>query len=202
MVVLWDTSNDCNHSPGLVFEIEPQYADLRLEIPSYDMNHVLPFREVHSMGIIAFAFCAINPGTETTAARTYIVSVGTLASFSPRIGTAECVPWKEWQHFATPIGHHLAPLRTRIFHSQMLSVHRANSSVRSTSVLRIYDFSFRSRRRKVQQNPSAPLPPYTVQEFPLGANYRTSSFEFTEAGVLVTSVRICAIIRHAETLTW
>lgn len=66
---------------------------------------------------------------------------------------------------------------------KMLDAHPTGDSPGSTPELRIFDFSLRSQRRKQQDDPSAPLPQYTVQRFPLSEEYRGLWFEFTEGGV-------------------
>jgi hypothetical protein len=202
VLMLWDTSNDRSHLPGLVFETGPgdtTSLDLDLGVHDHEMEHALPFCENHSMGLVAFSFRRRE--SSAMGEPTYIIPVGDLVRFTQLMGTVERVPWQDWQRFTTPIGIRWVPSHIYITHSQVLSVHRANSSPRSTSILRIHDFSLRSRRRKVRDDPSVPLPPYTVQEFPLNVRYRSSSFEFTEGGILVASVRIHMIMRHIEALT-
>lgn len=205
MLTLWDSSNDCNlqDPPGLTFELGPDYVGVPdANFRNREVNHVLPFQESPSTGIAALAVLRRHPSSEMAASRTLIIPVKTLANFSLRIGTVERVPWQDWQQFATPTELRQAPSHTHILHSQVLSVRGADDSARSTSVLRVYDFSLRSRRRKVQDDPSALLPPYTVHEFQFDAAYHTSSFDFTEGGILVTSVRIFAILKDARVLTW
>jgi len=186
MLMLWDSSNDYNiqDSPGLMFDPGPNH---RIEVihrnhRNYGTSHDLPFRGSAPLGIAAFT----TYGPTKTATQVMIIPVRTLVSFTHLIGKVEHVPWQDWHQFAVPIG--LFPgLAHRILHSQVLSVHRRNVVPEPTSVLRVYDFSLRSRRRKVKDKPSAPLPPYTVQEISFGAAYYGSAFGFTEGGVFVGS---------------
>lgn len=192
MLMLWDSSNPCNpvDPPGILFEPGPNYvySNVDRNTRNHETNHVLPFRESLSMGITAFVAHTEHPVTKMVIRRVLIIPVKTLVGFARRIGEITYVPWQDWLHFATPIELPPASPHTHILHSQVLSVHETGSAPGSTSILRVWDFSLRSRRREVQNNPSAPLPPYTVQEFPFGADYRNSAFDFTEGGVLATSV--------------
>ena len=203
-LILLDTSTVCGRCPGPIFEIGPPHVAIPcLKGPKYNVHHTQPFRENPSMGIVALVFRDLDPGTETTfGGQMYIIPARTLINFAQRIGTGECVPWRGWQHLAIPLGPFFVPSLSHILHSQVLSIHNAGPSIRSKSVLRVHDFSLRSRRRKVQGDPSEPLPPYTVQEFPLDADYLSSLFKLTESGILVTSVRIYTITKHVRKLTW
>ena len=53
----------------------------------------------------------------------------------------------------------------------------------------------------MQNNPSARFPPYAVPEFTFGADYHHSAFDFTEGGVLITSVKTYVIVLHPKVLT-
>ena len=202
ILMLWDTSNDTPTNSirplGLVLETGPRHVPFSgLSVPRYNMNHELPFRENRSMGIVVFRIC--NPSHELTFIEIYAIPVGTLAKFPP-VGKLE---WSKWQCFATLAGVRPPgpPRLSHILHSWALNVHIPHGSRRSEVILQVYDFSLRSRRRKARDDPSAPFPSYTVQEFPLNPNYRTSSLEFTDSGILVTLVRIYVITRHIEALT-
>ena len=189
-LALWDSSVKYGSwcSPGLTFEAPSSICDraVGLHVRKHGTYHTLPFRENLSKGIAAFAVDS-SEGDLTTR-RTFVVPAEAFASLAPNIGRTECIPWRDWKHLTSPIEGGLHPLWTCVSHSQVLSIHSARRSLDSTSVLRIYDFSLRSRR-KAQCQPSAPLPPYTVQEIPLDANYYHSLFEFTEGGILVSPVR-------------
>jgi hypothetical protein len=200
---LWDSTSTLNPQvqPGLVFELGPDYSlksNHDWDAHDHEMNHALPFRESPSMGITGFTVFTKH---STTAKQLLIFQVRDIVSFAHRIGTIPYVPWQDWLHFATPIELPLTFPHTRILHSQVLDVCRASvSSADPRPILRIWDFSFRSRRQQVQDDPSAPLPPYTTREFPLDVGYRWSKIHMTEGGVLFTRVRIHAIARHAKVL--
>ena len=189
------------HSLGFVLEIKPRYvATPVLGVPKYNLNHEPPFRENRSMGVVVFRIC--NPSNNPATIEIYTVSVGALAKLPP-VGKLE---WSEWQRFATLIetrdnrrdrlrfGYH-------ILHSRALNVHKPHGSRQSKVILQVHDFSLRSRRREARDDPSAPFPSCTVQEFPLDRKYHNASFEFTESGILVTLVRIYMVTRHVEALT-
>ena len=205
MLMLWDSSNPCipEDPPGIIFEPGPNYvySSVDRNTRNHEMNHVLPFRESSSMGITAFVAYTEHPITKMMTRRVLVIPVRTLAGFARRIGEVAYVPWQDWLHFATPIELPTASPCTHILHSQVLSVRETGNAPGSTSILRVWDFSLHSRRRQVQNNPSARLPPYTIREFPFGADYHNSTFDFTEGGVLATTVRIYVISRHAEVLT-
>lgn len=192
--MLWDSSKiPTPRNPfGIDFELGPDYLDYNIKriIYNHEMNHVLPFRESPSMGIVGLHMIRM----------TLIIPVRALVSFARRIGRDDYVPWRDWQHFATPI--ELPPTSTppHILHSQVLSVCRARNPW-SAPTLRVLDFSLRSRRRQPLGDPSAPLPPYIVRESPFYADCDISTFDFTEGGVLATSVRIHVIARHTNVLT-
>lgn len=199
MLMLWDSSkvHTSRDPPGMVFQLGPNYVDddMGPAIRNHEMNHILPFRESPSMGVVGLVVYK-KPMIRSV----LIIPVRTLASFVP--GTrATYVPWQNWLHFATPIELTSVSSLPHILHSQVLSVHGAGGTLGSTSILRVLDFSLRSRRRQVQDDPSAPLPPYTVRESPFDAEYRNSTFDFTEGGVLATSVRIYVIAMHDNVLT-
>lgn len=184
MLMLWDSSTDydLHDSPGLMFGAKPNY---RIDVicrnhRNYGTSHGLPFRGSPPLGITAFT----TYGPTATAPRVLIIPVRALVSFAHLIGKVEYVTWQDWYQFTVPIGHFPGLVR-RILHSQVLSVHRRSSVPVSTSVLRVFDFSLRSRRRKVKDDPSAPLPPYTVQEISFDTAYYGSAFGFTEGGVFV-----------------
>lgn len=192
MLMLWDSSNDGNlqKPPGLIFDSGPDYLAevVGRTLRNYGTSHGLPFHESPHSGIAAFTTYALK----TSVTQVLVIPIRTLVSFAHRIGTVEYVPWQDWLHFAVPIELTQAlvsPSTCGILHSQVLCVHRADNSSEPTSILRVYDFSPHSRRRKVKDDPSVPLPPYTVQEFPFDVEYYGSVFGFTEGGVLVTSVR-------------
>lgn len=199
MLMLWDSSD--THTPrdppGLIFEPGPDYvySSVDQSTSNHETNHALPFRGSPSTGIAGFVVYVDNPIAKMTIRRVLIVPVRTLVSFSRRIGT---VPWQDWLHFATPTPN---SLYTHVLHSQVLSVFGAGESPGSTSILRVLDFSLRSRRRQVQDDPTAPLPPFTILEFPFDADYHNSAFDFTDGGVLVTTVRIYVILRRNKILT-
>jgi len=203
-LMLWDSSNPHNPKdpPGIIFEPGPNsiYSDVHRNARNHETNHVLPFRECPSMGIIALVAHTKHPITGTTIRRTLVIPVGTLASFARRIGEAAYVPWEVWSRFAVPIELNPTAPFAHILHSQVLAVQKVENPLGPTSILRVWDFSLRSRRRQVQSDPSASLPPYTIRVFPLDADYQDSLFDFTEGGVLVTSVRIHVIARHAKVL--
>ena len=161
------------------------------------MNHELPFHQDHSMGIVAFTLRNF-PSSETTFVELYTIPVRTLAKFPP----AGKLEWCEWRHFATSIGNHPIPSHTckHVLYSQGLSVYGPQDTLRLT--LQIYDFSLRSRKRKIQCDPSAPLPPYTVQEFPLDVHRFRPFFDITESGIIVRFVRIYVMTKDVEALTW
>ena len=201
-LVLWDTSNTRTprDPPRLVFEPGPDwvYSSADQNIRSREVNHLLPFRESPSMGIARIVIYAKNPITRLMDRRVLIVPVRTLVSFAHRIGPVTHVPWQDWLHFAT-----LTPVSSspHVLHSQLLSVLGAEDSLGSTSILRVMDFSLRSRRREVQDDPSAPLPLFTVREFPFDADYYYYKFDFTEGGVLTTPARTHVIARQPKILT-
>ncbi|KAF9790597.1 hypothetical protein BJ322DRAFT_1104254 [Thelephora terrestris] len=187
ILILWDSSSDCNlqDPPGLIFEPGPDYVGIPItNFGNCEVHHVLPFYESPSMGIIALAVRRRQSCSEVATIRTLIVPVKTLASFASRMGTVECIPWQDWQHLATPIELRPIPLHTRILHSQVLCVYGAQDPAQTASILRVYDFSLRSRRRKAK---GESLPPYTTQEFQLDIAHHKSLFGFTESGVVVTS---------------
>ena len=204
MLMLWDSSNPCSSEdpPGVIFEPGQNfvYSDIHGNIRNHEMNHVLPFRESPSMGITALVAHTAHPITGTPIRRILIIPVGALVSLARRIGEAAYVPREDWLHFAIPIELHPIAAYTHVLHSQVLNVQRAGNTPGSTSILRVWDFSLRSRRQQVQNDPSAPLPPYTIRVFPFDANYQDSLFDFTEGGVLATSVRIYVIASHAKVL--
>jgi hypothetical protein len=192
MLVLWDSSDDCppRDLPVLVFEPRPYYlpnnVDRNLRNHTTNRADALPFRESPSMGVAAFSTYAIA----SVVSHALVIPVKTLVGFARRIGTAERVPWMDWLHFATPVELPLVFPLAHILHSHILSVRRAEDSVVSTSILQVCDFSLHSRRRKIHGDPSAQLPPYTVQEFPFDVTFHGSTFDFTEGGILVTYVRV------------
>ena len=205
MLMLWDSSNPCKPKdpPGIMFEPGPDYvySNVDRHTRNHEVNHALPFCESPSMGIAAFVAYAENHITRMMIRRLLIIPVKTLASFARRIGEdTTYVPWQDWLHFATPIEIPQDSTHTHILHSHVLSVREAGAAA-STSILRIWDFSLRARRRQVGNDPSALIPPYTVREFPFDADCRDSGFEFTEGGVLATSVRVLVIGRYTEVLT-
>lgn len=187
-----------------MFEPGPDYvySNVDRHTRNHEVNHALPFCESPSMGIAAFVAYAENHITRMMIRRLLIIPVKTLASFTHRIGedTTTYIPWQDWLHFATPIEIPQDSTHTYILHSHVLSVHEAGAAT-STSILRVWDFSLRARLRQVGNDPSALIPPYTVREFPFDADCRDSGFEFTEGGVLATSVRVPVIGRYTEVLT-
>ena len=205
MLMLWDSSNPCNPEdlPGTIFERGPNYvySNVDWNTRSHETNHVLPFREISSMGITAFVAYTQHPITKTMTRRLLTIPVKTLASSAHRIGEVVYVSWQDWGHFATPIELPATSLRIHILHSQVLSVREVANAPGSTSMILVWDFSLHSRRRQVQNNPSARFPPYAVPEFTFGANYHHSAFDFTEGGVLITSVRTYVIVLRPKVLT-
>ena len=202
-LMLWDSFHPRNPEdpPGIIFEPGPDYiySSVDRNTHNHEMNHVLPFRENHSMGITAFVAYTEHPITKTMTRRVLVIPVRILTSFARRIREGAYVPWQDWLHFATPIDLPTASPCTHILHSQVLNVREADNG--STSILRVWDFSLHSRRRQVQNNPSARVPPYTIREFPFDADYHNSAFYFTEGGVLARTVRIYVVARHIEVLT-
>ena len=197
---LWDSAGTRNPQdlPGLVFELGPDYGlGNNEDRDTHEMNHVLPFRESSSMSITGFM---VYTKHSTVTKKLLIIPVRNLISFACRMGTTTYVPWQDWLHFATLIELPPVSPRMHIFHSHVLNVHRAVSSTEPRSILRVWDFSFRSRRRQAQDDPSAPLPPYTMREILFDAKYYHPMFQITEGGVLITRVRIQAIVRHAKVL--
>ena len=202
ILMLWDTSNDTPTNSirplGLVLETGPRHVPFSgLSVPEYNMNHELPFHQDHSMGVVAFTLRNF-PSNETTFVELYTIPVRTLAKLPP----AGKLEWCEWRHFAASIGNHPIPSHTcqHVLYSQGLSVYGPRDSLRLT--LQIYNFSLRSRKRKVQGDLSAPLPPYTVQEFPLDVHRFRAFFDITESGIIVKFVRIYMITKDIEALTW
>jgi hypothetical protein len=199
---LWDSTGTHNPqvSSGLVFELGPDYIlDINedRDTHNHETNHTLPFRESDSMSITGFM---VYTKHSTMTKQLLIFRVRDLVGFADKIGTVAHVPWQDWLHFATLIELPLVSPHIRIFRSQVLNVCGTDASTEPASI-RVWDFSLRSRRQQAQDDPSAPLPLYTIREFPLDAEYRRSAFRITEGGVLVTSVRIRAIASHAKVLT-
>ena len=198
-LMLWDASNDTSNGStrplGLVLDTKPWDVGFPvLSVPEYNMNHELPFRENRSMGVVLFKICgpSYKPFTEI-----YAIPVGTLAKFPPvgRLG------WWEWRRFATltEISPPSPSSISHILHSRALNFHVPRNS--SEVILKVHDFSLRSRRQKAREDPSAPFPSYTVQEFPLDPKYNADSLEFMDSGIFAALVRIYVIPRHVEALT-
>jgi hypothetical protein len=190
--MLWDSSNDYdpNQIPVLTIESGPKYFAGRIEdrsVYDYEMNHVLPFYEDPSSGSVVVGIYTEHPLVKSVIRQALMVPVKVLAGFASKMGTIEFVPWQEWQKFATPIEPDLISSPSGILHSRVLSVHPISETYRSTSMVRICDFSLGSRRRRKPERDMV-LPPYAVLEFPLDSHFHGSSFEFTEGGVLVTTV--------------
>jgi hypothetical protein len=200
MLILWDSSNPFNPGDlhGVIFELGPNYvySNVDRNTRNHETNHVLPFRESPSTGIIAFVAYTEHPITKAMTRKVLVIPVRILANFARRIGEVAYVPWQDWLHFATPIELPTASPCIHILHSQVLSVREDGNA--PGSILRVWDFSLHSRRRQVQNNPSVRLPQYTIREFPFDADYYNSAFDCTEGGVLATSVRIYVIARHAK----
>ena len=201
---LWDTSIQRNRGfPGLALELESQFDQFTGPyIFTYCTDHGLPFCESPYKNIAIFMADKEATADGGAVTQTFVVNlVGVLASFAPRIGTVESVPWQEWQHLVTPIpaGVH-PPLFSGVFHSEVLEVHPTSDPSGTTLELRISDFSLLSRRRKVQDDPSAPLPQYTVQKFLLSEKYHHPWFNFMEGGILIESVRTHVVANLVEAL--
>jgi hypothetical protein len=162
------------------------------------MNHVLPFRESPSTGITGFTVFTKH---STTKKKLLIFQVRDIVSFAHRIGTIPYVPWQDWLHFATQIELPLVSPYICILHSHVLELCGTASSTDLKPILRVWDFSLRSRRLQAQDDPSAQFPPYTMREPLLDAKCHRPTFQIMEGGVLFTHVRIHAIVRHAEVLT-
>ena len=200
VLMLWDTSDktsdDSTPPLGLILKTKPQFIVFPgLCFPKYGLNQELPFRENHSMGIVAMTLC--NPSHGTTPIGTYTIPVGALSKLPP-VGKLE---WSEWRHVATPIENpQTAPPHTlHILHSRVLNVYKIHDPHRSAFFLQVRDFSLRSRRQKVQDDPSAPFPSCTVQEFTLDIDDFRAEFHFTDSGILVTSVRVhvmAGVLKH------
>lgn len=183
--MLWDSSYDCVPSdhPGLVFESGPSYVAVLHQDPHDGRwDHALPFYESPSTGVAALVVRMQGPFSEMA---TCVIPVGALTNFAHMTGTVDRIPWEDWKHHLTPL-----PLCIHLLHSHALTVQPTDDSTRAGCILRVHDFSRFSRRREARKVPSAPLPPYTVREFQLDVPYYESSFDLTEGGVLVTTVRI------------
>ena len=200
-LTLWDTSTQQNcEFPGLALEQESQFDRLaRPYIPIYGTNHGLPFCVSPYKNIAAFTAEKEATADGGAVTQTFVINlVGVLASFAPRIGTVESVPWQEWQHLVTPIPIGVHSPFGGALHSGILEVRPTGHLPGSTLELRVFDFSLLSRRRKVQDDPSAPLPQYTVQKFPLSGKYRYPCLNFMEGGILIESVRVHLVATSSE----
>jgi len=149
--MLWNSSYSCNPEglAGIVFEPGPiyVYSNVYRDARSHETNHVLPFRESHSMGITAFVAYTEQPVTKMMTKRVLTISVRTLVSFAHRIGEALYIPWQDWGHFATSIELPTTSSCIHFLHSQILSVREVGNAPGSTSMLLVWDFSLHSRRR-------------------------------------------------------
>jgi len=189
---LWDTTilTEARATPSVRFRLGPDHTiDTSLGNPFYfnlGSSHDAPFHEDASRQLVGIRVISRSRGRRF---RTLLViRYGDLVKLASQIGKKSWIKWETWGKFAIPIEFKPDVREFGLLRSHLLVTCKDLND--SGTLLRVYDFTVRSRRQQARDNAvSDGLPPYTLQEFLLDPeDGPLSNFRFAEDNIVATVV--------------
>lgn len=187
---LWDTAiaAQAGSSSSVEFGLGPDYTiDAGLGNPFYfnlGSSHDAPFHEDASRQLVGIR--VVSRSRSRRGSTLLVIRYGDLVKLTSQKKT--WVKWETWRNLITPIEFEPDVQEFGLLRSHLLATCKDLKD--SATLLRVYDFTVRSRRQQGREKAvSDCLPPYTLREFLLGTGVGPlSEFLFTEDTVLASAV--------------